>query len=80
MGQAITLTDEHLELLSRPSLTRGNGGHQNYFRILADQRNGNRQSLSLVQVKQARERLEAIESEGTWQEAYSAVLSYFPGY
>lgn len=80
MGMKVTLTSEHLELLERPSLCSGNGGHQAFFRTLKNQRVGNQQRVSMAQVKQARERLDALDQPGTWQDAYEALLSYFPGH
>ena len=77
-GSVIALSQEHLNLLSRPGLLSGKGGHQNYFRALSRQRSGNRQAISLDQVQQARERLATLRGTGTWQTAYSAVLHYFP--
>ena len=78
MGEAIFLSDNHLELLSRTSLVGGKGGHQSFFRELAKQRKGNRQTISRDQIKHAQERLQKLAGAGTWQQAYSAILSYFP--
>lgn len=79
-GSVITLSQEHMELLCRPGLVSGQGGHQNYFRTLMRQRSGNRQAISQEQVQQAKKRLNALRSTGTWQGAYSAILHYFPEY
>lgn len=76
-GSVITLSQEHLTLLSRPGLLSGKGGHQNYFRALSRQRSGNLQAISLAQVQQAKERLATLRGSGTWQTAYSVVLHYF---
>ena len=78
MGQAVNLSPEHLELLSRHSQCSGQGGHQIFFGSLRAQRKGNRQSISGAQLKMARERLDSLDEEGTWQDAYAAILSYFP--
>ena len=77
-GSVIALSQEHLELLNRSSLVSGKGSHQSYFSALLRQRSGNRQAISEEQVQHARERSLSLRSAGTWQEAYSAILHYFP--
>lgn len=76
-GAVVTLSQEHLELLNKSTLTSGKGGHQSYFRDLKRQRFGNRQVISLEQIERAEQRLKTLRSAGTWQAAYSVVLYYF---
>lgn len=69
---ALSLEDTQRDVLERPGLTAGSGGHQSYFRQLAKQRRDRRQLLTRDQGKTARER--ARESGG-WQDAYRVLAA-----
>ncbi len=68
----LNLEEAERELLDRPSLKSGSGGHQSYFRQLGRQRRELRQLLTREQWKTAKER--ARESGG-WQDAYRVLAA-----